>query len=78
MQTPATSSPSPESNCPDNGADEPEKHVDEVNPDGTLHPLYSSVPLRVLLDVHIPKETEYSRPEDEEDSIPGEEDSSGE
>lgn len=36
-----------------NGDDEPEKHVDEVHPDGMLHPTNIIVALRLLMDVHL-------------------------
>lgn len=53
------------------GANEPQQHVGEVDPNGVLHALDVAVTLGVLLDVHVAEQAEEGDPEDEDDEAPG-------
>lgn len=53
------------------GADEPQQHVGEVDPDGVLHALDIAVALGVLLDVHVAEQAEERNPKNEDDEAPG-------
>lgn len=46
------------------GGDEPEQHVDQIDPDSILGPLDAAVALRVLVDEKLAKDAEDSDPED--------------
>src|SRR3954468_11572399 len=35
------------------GSQEPQEHVDQIHPDGILHPLYAAIALRVLSNVEL-------------------------
>ena len=41
-----------------NGRDEPEQHIDEIDPDSVLHPPDSAVAFRLLMNVHPGEKTE--------------------
>lgn len=63
MQRPA-STEEEESDHPVNSRDEPQQHIDEINPDGVFHALDPAVSLRVLVDVHVAEEAEERGEED--------------
>jgi hypothetical protein len=53
-----------------NSTDQPEQSIGQINPHGILHPLYTCISLRMLLDVQIAKYAKQGDPEDEEDTVP--------
>lgn len=55
-----------------NRTHQPQQRIHKINPNRILHPLNPRIPLRILLDIHIPKEAEQRDPEDEEDRVPHE------
>lgn len=63
MQRPA-STEEEEPDHPIDRCDEPQQHVDQINPNGPFHPLNPTVTLGVLMDVHVSEKAEESRKED--------------
>lgn len=59
MQRPA-STEEEEPDHPVDSRDEPQQHIDEVNPDCTLHSLDATVTFSFLVDVHFTEEAEES------------------
>lgn len=60
-------SPSTEEEEPDqpiNSRDEPQQHIDQIEPNRPLHPFDPTIPLSVLMNVHIPEQSEESGEED--------------
>jgi hypothetical protein len=45
-------------------ADQPQEHVDQIYPDGVLHPLNSCVAFGVLMNVHLAKYAKDCDPQD--------------
>lgn len=78
MQASAALLPPPETNDTNDNADQPENHIDKVDPHSILHSLNVTVPFRILVDVHRSEQPKHSDPEDEENDIPREENSGGE
>lgn len=50
--------------CAINRTQEPQQHVDQVDPDRILHPLHPGVAVRVHMHVDLPKQAENSYPQD--------------
>ena len=62
-------SPSTEEEEPNhaiNRGDEPQEHINQIDPDGVFHPLDSTITFGVLMDIHFAEKTEEG---DEEDTI---------
>lgn len=49
--------------------DEPEKHVDHINPCSTLHTDDSSIALRILFDIHLAKDTKKDEEEEPDQGV---------
>ena len=47
----------------EDGREEPEQHIDQIDPHGILHPLDSAVSLGFLMHKHLPKDPEHGCPE---------------
>jgi hypothetical protein len=63
-----------------NCTNQPKNRIHQIYPDRMLHPNYPGIPLRVGLDIHIPKQAKERDPQDEEHEVgcPGEGDARGE
>jgi hypothetical protein len=53
---------------------QPKQRIHQIHPNRILHPLYTRITFRPLLDIHITKQAEQRDPQDEEDRVadPGE------
>lgn len=62
VQTPLI--PKQEHDHANDSADEPQEHIDQVDPDGVFHSLDPAIALRVLVNVEFTEDTEDGCPED--------------
>ena len=47
-----------------NSRDQPQQHINQIDPHRILHPLDPTVTLRLLMNIQFPKRAKYSRPQD--------------
>jgi hypothetical protein len=49
--------------------DQPKQRIHKINPNRILHPLNPTIPLRIRMDIHLPKDSKQRDPQDKQDRV---------